>query len=275
MIYNTDNDLHVRQWPARICSSRVGWIKCYKYNTSLTHSVYKVSILFHSSQPSWKRVQSPMPTRIISVNSTYHGKKVGFELYPGDSLGIWDSCTRLWGKCVKISETKLARYVSISHRILQLTNVLQLYQVCVMQSHACHRWSNVFRPGALAEALTGQALKAGYRHVSRAFVFSESLLTRITISQIDSAAVYANEKECVSAVRAAGLKRSDVFLTTKISPQAFGYDAARQSIDESLEQAQTEYFDLCVPFLGRDDISTMLSQTGSLSMPLLGVRMAD
>ncbi|KAJ5353982.1 NADP-dependent oxidoreductase domain-containing protein [Penicillium brevicompactum] len=91
-------------------------------------------------------------------------------------------------------------------------------------------------PGTLAEALTGQALKAGYRH-------------------IDSAAVYANEKECVSAVRAAGLKRSDVFLTTKISPQAFGYDAARQSIDKSLEQAQTEYFDLILinaPFGGKD-----------------------
>ena len=93
--------------------------------------------------------------------------------------------------------------------------------------------------------MTGQALKAGYRHVSSTF-FSKSLLT---ITQIDSAAVYANEKECASAVRAAGLKRSDIFLTTKIFPQAFGYEAARQSIDESLEKAKTDYFDLCVPYL--------------------------
>jgi diketogulonate reductase-like aldo/keto reductase len=56
--------------------------------------------------------------------------------------------------------------------------------------------------------------------------------------------VYENERECVSAVEKAGLNRSDVFLTTKVLPQATGYEAARQSIENSLKKANTDYFDL-------------------------------
>ncbi|GMG31109.1 unnamed protein product [Aspergillus oryzae] len=63
--------------------------------------------------------------------------------------------------------------------------------------------ANDIRPGTIAEDVTEKALKAGFRH-------------------IDSAAVYGNERECVSAVEKAGLKRSEVFLTTKILPQATG-----------------------------------------------------
>ncbi|KAE8411601.1 NADP-dependent oxidoreductase domain-containing protein [Aspergillus pseudocaelatus] len=91
-------------------------------------------------------------------------------------------------------------------------------------------------PGAIAEDVTERALKAGYRH-------------------IDSAAVYRNERECVSAVEKAGLKRSDVFLTTKVLPQATGYEAAKQSIEDSLKKAKTDYFDLILlhaPFGGKE-----------------------
>lgn len=66
----------------------------------------------------------------------------------------------------------------------------------------------------------------------------------IAYQQIDSAAAYGNEREGVTAIKKAGLKRSDVFLTTKVSPRATGYDAAKQSIEGSLEKAQTDYFDL-------------------------------
>ncbi|KAE8361318.1 NADP-dependent oxidoreductase domain-containing protein [Aspergillus caelatus] len=89
---------------------------------------------------------------------------------------------------------------------------------------------------AIAEDVTERALKAGYRH-------------------IDSAAVYRNERECVSAVEKAGLKRSDVFLTTKVLPQATGYEAAKQSIKDSLKKAKTDYFDLILlhaPFGGKE-----------------------
>ncbi|EIT81437.1 aldo/keto reductase [Aspergillus oryzae 3.042] len=89
----------------------------------------------------------------------------------------------------------------------------------------------------IAEDVTEKTLKAGFRH-------------------IDSAAVYGNERECVSAVEKAGLKRSEVFLTTKILPQATGYEAAKQSIEDSLKKAKTDYFDLRIllhaPFGGKE-----------------------
>ncbi|KAB8274876.1 NADP-dependent oxidoreductase domain-containing protein [Aspergillus minisclerotigenes] len=91
-------------------------------------------------------------------------------------------------------------------------------------------------PGTIAEDVTEKALKAGFRH-------------------IDSAAVYGNERECVSAIEKAGLKRSEVFLTTKILPQATGYEAAKQSIEDSLKKAKTDYFDLILlhaPFGGKE-----------------------
>ncbi|KAK1147831.1 hypothetical protein N8T08_000344 [Aspergillus melleus] len=80
-------------------------------------------------------------------------------------------------------------------------------------------------PGSIAEDVAQKALEAGYRHV-------------------DSAAVYENEREAVSAIKKAGLTRSDVFLTTKVLPQATGYEAARRSIENSLKNANTDYFDL-------------------------------
>ncbi|RAQ55150.1 dihydrodiol dehydrogenase, partial [Aspergillus flavus] len=83
---------------------------------------------------------------------------------------------------------------------------------------------STFTKCTIAEDVTEKALKAGFRH-------------------IDSAAVYGNERECVSAVEKAGLKRSEVFLTTKILPQATGYEAAKQSIEDSLKKAKTDYFD--------------------------------
>ncbi|KAJ5836399.1 hypothetical protein N7447_002425 [Penicillium robsamsonii] len=84
-------------------------------------------------------------------------------------------------------------------------------------------------PDNLTEDVTSRALKAGYRH-------------------IDSAAYYANEKQCVSAIKKTGLERSDVFLTTKIMPELVGegggYEAGRAAIQQSLIDAQTSYFDL-------------------------------
>ncbi|PTU21374.1 hypothetical protein P175DRAFT_0530869 [Aspergillus ochraceoroseus IBT 24754] len=80
-------------------------------------------------------------------------------------------------------------------------------------------------PDAVAEDGVEKALKAGYRH-------------------IDSARCYENETGCAAAIRKAGLKRSDVFLTTKLNPDDPGYEGAQRSIQESLKNAQTDYFDL-------------------------------
>ncbi|EAA63235.1 hypothetical protein AN2801.2 [Aspergillus nidulans FGSC A4] len=64
-----------------------------------------------------------------------------------------------------------------------------------------------------------------------------------------------NEKEVTAAIAKAGLSRSQVFLTTKIPPRANGYEAAKKSIEDSLKQANTEYFDLILihaPYGGKE-----------------------
>jgi hypothetical protein len=61
------------------------------------------------------------------------------------------------------------------------------------------------------------ALKAGYRH-------------------IDSAQYYANEREMGEAVRQSGLKRSDVFLTTKILRSVGSVEQTYQSLLDSVQK---------------------------------------
>ncbi|BCJ58285.1 aldo/keto reductase [Micromonospora endophytica] len=67
------------------------------------------------------------------------------------------------------------------------------------------------------------ALDAGYRH-------------------IDTATMYGNEKEVGRAVRESGLRREDVFITTKLPPERVGRE--RETIEESLRALDTEYVDL-------------------------------
>ncbi|EQL37128.1 hypothetical protein BDFG_01411 [Blastomyces dermatitidis ATCC 26199] len=81
-----------------------------------------------------------------------------------------------------------------------------------------------------------KALQVGYRH-------------------IDSARAYHNEAECGAAVRASGLKRSDVFFTTKVPRKAMGYEQTKDSIESSLKAANLDYIDLMLlhaPYGGRE-----------------------
>lgn len=61
---------------------------------------------------------------------------------------------------------------------------------------------------------------------------------------IDTAQSYDNEYEVGTAIKESGVRREDVFLTTKIWMNVSGYDRARQSIDDSLRRLQTDYVDL-------------------------------
>ncbi|TDC83482.1 aldo/keto reductase [Micromonospora sp. KC606] len=67
------------------------------------------------------------------------------------------------------------------------------------------------------------ALDAGYRH-------------------IDTATMYGNEAEVGRAVRESGLRREDVFITTKLPPQRVGLE--RETIEASLRALDMEYVDL-------------------------------
>ena len=70
-----------------------------------------------------------------------------------------------------------------------------------------------------------EALKVGYRH-------------------IDTAQSYFNEEEVGEAIAESGIPREEIFLTTKIWIDNYGYEKAKASIDESLRKLKTDYVDL-------------------------------
>ena len=72
---------------------------------------------------------------------------------------------------------------------------------------------------------TLMAIEAGYRH-------------------IDTAQAYGNEEGVGEAIRKCGLKRNDIYLTTKVEAEHKDYESAKRSIDESLERLGTSYIDL-------------------------------
>lgn len=69
------------------------------------------------------------------------------------------------------------------------------------------------------------ALKAGYRH-------------------IDTAAAYFNESDVGKAVRDSGIPREEIFITSKLWLQDYGYEAAKKGLETSLEKLGMDYIDL-------------------------------
>ena len=61
---------------------------------------------------------------------------------------------------------------------------------------------------------------------------------------IDTAAVYMNEEQVGEAIKATGIKREDIFVTTKLWLDDFGYDSALKGIETSLKKLQMDYADL-------------------------------
>jgi methylglyoxal/glyoxal reductase len=69
------------------------------------------------------------------------------------------------------------------------------------------------------------ALEAGYRH-------------------IDTATLYMNEKSVGEAVRTSGLKRDEIFITTKVWNSDQGFQPTLDAFRRSLDLTQTDYIDL-------------------------------
>lgn len=69
------------------------------------------------------------------------------------------------------------------------------------------------------------ALKAGYRH-------------------IDTAAAYFNEADVGRAVRDSGIPREEIFITSKLWLQDYGYEAAKKGLETSLEKLGLDFVDL-------------------------------
>ena len=61
---------------------------------------------------------------------------------------------------------------------------------------------------------------------------------------IDTAQAYYNEEGVGAAIQKSGVKREELFLTSKIWISNGGYEKAKASIDESLKKLKTDYVDL-------------------------------
>ena len=61
---------------------------------------------------------------------------------------------------------------------------------------------------------------------------------------LDTAVNYRNEREVGEALRASGLPREEVFVTSKLPGRHHGYDAAVRSTEVSLESLGLDYLDL-------------------------------
>ncbi|HEV8016750.1 MAG TPA: aldo/keto reductase [Stellaceae bacterium] len=91
--------------------------------------------------------------------------------------------------------------------------------------------------GSAAYQATRMALDLGYRH-------------------LDTAQIYGNEAEIGRAIRDSGIKRGDIFLTTKIAPSNLRAEAVRRSHEESLKR------------LGLDQVDLLLVHWPNAAIPL-------
>lgn len=61
---------------------------------------------------------------------------------------------------------------------------------------------------------------------------------------IDTAQSYFNEAEVGEAIAKSGIDRKEIFLTTKVWIEHYGYDAAKKYVLQSMEKLKTDYIDL-------------------------------
>ena len=61
---------------------------------------------------------------------------------------------------------------------------------------------------------------------------------------IDTASSYQNEEAVGAAIRAAGVPREELFVTTKAYIHQMGYEGTKAAFDESLEKLGLDYLDL-------------------------------
>jgi 2,5-diketo-D-gluconate reductase A len=82
----------------------------------------------------------------------------------------------------------------------------------------------LIEPGDTKDA-TLAALEIGYRH-------------------IDTAEMYGNEAQVGEAVRASGIDRDDIFVTSKLNNSFHDYDDALNAFDQTLKELAFDYLDL-------------------------------
>lgn len=61
---------------------------------------------------------------------------------------------------------------------------------------------------------------------------------------IDTAQSYFNEEEVGNALQKSGIPREEIFLTSKVWIEHYGYENCKKSVEESLRKLKTDYIDL-------------------------------
>ena len=79
--------------------------------------------------------------------------------------------------------------------------------------------------GPTAENAVREAIEAGYRH-------------------IDTAAIYHNERSVGRGIKDSGIKREDIFVTSKVWNTCRGYQTTLEAFEKTLSDLQLDYLDL-------------------------------
>ncbi len=75
------------------------------------------------------------------------------------------------------------------------------------------------------ERCVSEALSVGYR-------------------SIDTAQSYFNEEEVGNAIVKSGIPRSEIFITSKVWVEHYGYEQCKKSVEDSMKKLKTDYIDL-------------------------------
>ncbi len=86
-----------------------------------------------------------------------------------------------------------------------------------------------------AVPLVEKALEVGYRH-------------------IDTAQIYGNERDVGAAIKTSGVKREEIFLTTKVWIDKFADGALQRSAEKSLERLGVDHVDLLLLHWPKPDV---------------------
>ena len=105
----------------------------------------------------------------------------------------------------------------------KLTDTFELYNGVKVP---CVGYGTYLTPdGEIAKNCVKEALNVGYRHIDTAFV-------------------YGNEKAVGEGIKASGVSRDEIFVTTKHWVTMRGYEKAKEAIDISLKNLSLDYLDL-------------------------------
>lgn len=104
----------------------------------------------------------------------------------------------------------------------KLTDTFDIYNGVKIPKVAFGTWQI---PANEARQAVKDALDAGYRH-------------------IDTALAYENEKEVGQGIRDSGLKREDVFVTSKLPGQTKSYQGALDDFNTTMKNLDLDYLDL-------------------------------